>query len=108
MFFHYADSLEALYQKPSVFLLDWNLSCMDWVNRQLGLSIHMNSGMPADEGEVLDLRDRIRPSNFQDPAMGPFPVYPQVFADKIGFQPNLSILDFVLCMGKQALPLISQ
>ena len=50
--------------------------------------------------EILDWRDRILPANYQDPGFGPFPVYTQVFEDRFGFQPNLSILDFVLCSGK--------
>jgi hypothetical protein len=52
------------------------------------------------ESALMDWRNRFLPANFQDPALGPFPVYTQVFEDRYGFQPNLSILDFVLCCGK--------
>jgi hypothetical protein len=48
---------------------------------------------------VKDLRDQIHPGNFQDPALWNFPRYSQVFEDRLGFQPNLSILDLVLCCG---------
>lgn len=52
------------------------------------------------ESALMDWRNRFLPANFQDPDLGPFPVYTQVFEDRFGFQPNLSILDFVLCCGK--------
>ncbi len=55
------------------------------------------------EVEVLDWRNRVVPANFQNIELGPFPVYTQVFEDRFGFQPNLSILDFILCCGKQSL-----
>ena len=55
---------------------------------------------PKPEPVLMDWRNRFLPANFQDPELGPFPVYTQVFADRFGFQPNLSILDFVLCCGK--------
>ncbi len=33
-------------------------------------------------------------------------VYPQVFEDRLGFVPNLSIIDLVMCMGPQAKELL--
>jgi len=53
------------------------------------------------EEEILDWRDKVLPANFQNIELGPFPVYSQVFEERFGFQPNLSILDFILCCGKQ-------
>ena len=52
------------------------------------------------ETVIMDWRNRFLPANFQNPDLGPFPVYTQVFEERFGFQPNLSILDFVLCCGK--------
>ncbi len=55
---------------------------------------------PKPESALIDWRNRFLPVNFQDPKLGPFPVYTQVFEERFGFQPNLSILDFVFCCGK--------
>ncbi|MGL6267705.1 MAG: WbqC family protein, partial [Chitinophagaceae bacterium] len=60
-----------------------------------------NRKMVNREEGILDFRDRVLPANFQNIELGPFPVYTQVFEERFGFQPNLSILDFVLCCGKQ-------
>jgi hypothetical protein len=57
---------------------------------------------------IKDLKDQIRPGNFQDPALGDFPRYSQVFEDRLGFQPNLSILDLVLCCGPAGRDLVSR
>ncbi len=149
-FFHYADSLENLFSQKVIFLVEWNLLCLDWVNQSFGVSMEPmeNSGVTfgnlgdfwkfrgvlesggtfqkwgdfpkvggvlessinkenpefkdfgKGEEEIVDSRDKLLPSNFQTVEFGPFPVYTQVFEERFGFQPNLSILDFVLCCGK--------
>lgn len=63
-------------------------------------------GTPSVVQPVLDLRDRIRPNRFQDPDMGPFPRYPQVFEERWGFQPNLGIVDLLFCCGPGAMALL--
>jgi hypothetical protein len=62
-----------------------------------------NRKMVNGDEEILDCRDKILPANFQNIELGPFPIYNQVFEERFGFQPNLSILDFILCCGKQQL-----
>ena len=153
-FFHYAESLEKLYNQKVEFLVDWNQICLNWVNNALGVEMKLlesggtfgkwgdfwkaggllESGEsfgklgdfwkvgqvlerggeientepipgqrdidPKLESALTDWRNRFLPANFQDPDLGPFTVYTQVFEDRFGFQPNLSILDFVLCCGK--------
>jgi len=50
------------------------------------------------------LPPRSLPKNFQQG--NSFIVYPQVFEDRIGFQPNVSILDILFNMGPAASTLI--
>jgi hypothetical protein len=55
--------------------------------------------------EILDLRQSITPKlqhERPDPAFFPAK-YPQVFEDKHGFLPNLSILDLLFCNGPQGI-----
>lgn len=46
-------------------------------------------------------------NSFRDPAVGATPIkYRQVFEERIGFLPNLSILDLLFCEGKNARTLL--
>ena len=61
------------------------------------------SGQSLQPGEVSDFRDVIRPKHpLPDPDFQPRPYY-QVFAQKHGFLPNLSILDLLLNMGPESI-----
>ena len=54
-------------------------------------------------GGLLDLRSSIRPKHpAEDPDFQPQPYY-QVFREKHGFLPNLSILDLLFNMGPEAI-----
>lgn len=54
-------------------------------------------------GDVIDYRDIIRPKHAPaDPTFTPRPYY-QVFRQRHGFLPNLSILDLLLNMGPEAI-----
>jgi hypothetical protein len=107
-FFHYGDSLELLFRRRETFLADWNQGCFEWLNDAVGVSLSVANDPSEVERGLLDLRDLIRPNNFQDPDLGPFPIYPQVFEEKNGFQPNLSMLDLVLNMGKSTLDILAK
>ena len=107
-FFHYGDSLELLFRRKETFLADWNMASFEWLNDAVGASLSVGNAPDEVESVFWDLRDSIRPNNFQDPDLGPFPTYPQVFEEKIGFQPNLSMLDLVLNMGKSTLDILSK
>ena len=127
----YRDELEALYQRRFDFLLDWNLSCFEWSLRVLGLSIPVSlteryEREYADEN-VTDWRGKILPKNREggqnqgldrsgegrpEGNEGPggeerpedqAPKYRQVFEERIGFIPNLSVLDLLFCEGKEAI-----
>jgi hypothetical protein len=51
--------------------------------------------------QVIDLRNRIMPSTIDQFSAGAI-VYTQVFAQKNGFRPNMSVLDLICCEGKNA------
>lgn len=96
----YRDGLFELFQKRYVFLQELNLEMLDWVKKQLkwqGSISLTDSYIPVYGPEFLDYRDRIKPKFFQ--LVEPVVKYPQVFEDRIGFQPNLSILDLLFCCG---------
>lgn len=102
LFYQYANSLYELYQSPFTHLLKWNLACLQWVDQSLGIStLDRQNESPSHPQPI---KPSCTPRDYSDPMHGPFPRYPQVFSNKLGFLPNLSILDFVLCMGRSGMP----
>lgn len=60
--------------------------------------------------EINDYRGVVHPKSHRatnDPNFHA-PHYPQIFADRIGFQPNLSILDLLFCVGPEAVLYLQQ
>ena len=106
-FEHYRDDLEKLYNRPFCFLVDWNLACFTWmadkmsINTPYSLSEKRVDSSSFDEAEKAeDWRNRLRPSTIGEMET-PIKRYPQVFEDRNGFVPNLSILDYLFCAGNR-------
>jgi hypothetical protein len=102
-FEYYRDGMETLFQKRFVYLIDLDLEILAWVKKQLKLTKSAEptqSYQPQYEETTLDLRDLVKPSQFQE-VINPV-IYQQVFEDRIGFQPNLSIIDLLCCTGPAA------
>lgn len=102
-FEHYGPGLEKLYKKPVESLFEWNLECLIWVCHALKIKVpDVNPSEDHNSNEnMVDGGAFPRPSDFQSDKFKPFPAYTQVFQEKNGFLPNLSILDFVLCAGPE-------
>lgn len=103
-FDYYADDLERLYATPFTFLADLNAAFLHTVLDNLDLhprlTAHRGAYIAAAEP---DLRRIISPKMplSADAAYRSVPYY-QVFADRLGFLPNLSIIDLLCCMGPEA------
>jgi hypothetical protein len=99
----YRDDVNRLLSSKETFLLDKNLAILEWLARILAIPSSWSltdNYLKTYPPEVVDRRDAILPKNFQEqdqPVM-----YTQVFADRIGFQPNLSVLDLLFCTGPAA------
>jgi hypothetical protein len=107
----YKDDLEELYRKRFEFLVDWNLACWHWVTGKLSVFIKTtcteNYREKVEGTGCLDWRNRLLPksihTDFPDPVR-----YRQVFEDRIGFIPHLSILDLLFCEGARSVEVLSQ
>jgi hypothetical protein len=100
-FEYYQESLKAVYHTKPIFLMDFLLITHDWTKKQIkGDWEIINS---AETGSRY--YETWMPKNYHD---YPNPIkYQQVFEDKTGFLPNLSILDLLFnCGGKQAKQLL--
>lgn len=107
-FSFFEPELSRLYRQPVELLNEWNQTCLDWVVTKLGLPIHVDylKYVPGEKGaegdpEVVDWRNKITPKTIQTDF--PDPVrYHQVFEERIGFIPHVSVLDLLFCEGKNA------
>ncbi len=104
-FDYYADDLRPFYEKRFAFLLDFNMQMTAKLCELLDITpnISLSEEYVKDvESGVDDFRDVIRPKHpMPDADFIPKPYY-QVYAQRHGFIPNLSILDLLFNMGNEA------
>lgn len=96
-FEHYEDTLRPLYEAEFTHLVDFNLCALQWVSKQLRIkwTIQETEEYIKDYGpDITDLRDKNIAATL--------PQYYQLFADRIGFVPDLSILDLLFMEGPYA------
>lgn len=94
----YAPGLEELFQKREKFLLDLNLKTTEWAVQRLKLKVDFL----AEKGRGSVAEHRQIAKETVGPTTGDWPVYQQVFSERHGFVPNLSIVDLLLCEGPQS------
>lgn len=99
----YRDAVWGLLEKKETFLLDMNMRILEWIKTTLRITGELSM---TDEyhktysPDTLDLRNTMLPKNHQASATDLR--YTQVFEDRIGFVPNLCILDLLFCCGPGA------
>jgi hypothetical protein len=110
-FEHYAYRLEIFYQKPVDSLFEFNLQLMETLLGILKINpdrmaLLSESGelSATEKNELTDLRNTIHPKqkyHIADPEFQ-FRHYIQAFEEKLGFIPNLSIIDLIFNAGPDA------
>ncbi|OQP62711.1 hypothetical protein A3860_27260 [Niastella vici] len=109
-FSFYEPELAGLYRQPVELLHDWNRICFEWVTGKLGLTLHVDYLECVPDGlagqMVVDWRNKLTPKTLQEDGANPV-IYHQVFEDRIGFIPHLSVLDLLFCEGKNARRILS-
>lgn len=109
-FEHYIDGLAPFYNQRYNFLFDYNFELINFILRDklvwkgvLQLSEAFNTTGDKQDNTAKTFYQT--PSDIQNtdisfPNPGASATYPQVFQEKHGFIPNLSVLDLLFCCGK--------
>lgn len=98
-FFHYAPELEKLLNTHFELLIDFNRAAYSWVAKQVGMSAPVGETagfLPHYPAEYYDFRKERRIPVITNKE------YTQVFGDRTGFVPGLSILDLLFAEGPRA------
>ena len=105
-FEYYADDIETFFRKKYKFLFDFNQQITKTILEILEISVDLN--LTEDFEKVpencLNFREQISPKTHlvdPDPHFAAQP-YTQVFSEKFGFVPDLSILDLLFNEGPSA------
>lgn len=106
-FEHYADELAVFYEHRFEFLFDFNLAILTHVFQKKfgwkGQFVLTEAWVPpAIPVSAADLRQAFSGEQHEWPAWFHPARYAQVFAERTGFIPNLSVLDLLFCCGKHA------
>ena len=110
-FEYYEDDIRPFFEKPYKYLLDFNMETTAKMCELLDIEPQIELSteyIPSDKiaeaygDDAKDFRDVIRPKHpLADEEFAPRPYY-QVFAQKHGFLPNLSILDLLFNEGNES------
>lgn len=100
----YADRFDALYATEPRFLIEWNESCLHIIIKAAKLNFTFTLSeeyckLPANHP---DFRLLIAPSAANAVSNITTQKYMQVFEDRFGFQPGLSVLDLLFCAGPES------
>ena len=107
-FEYYADDFAHFYEEKDGFLMDFNLRLHGVVSELLGLErgVEFLSARDVDAAAVSDLRNIAEPKALASmQGVGELPYY-QVFAQRNGFIPSLSIVDLLFNTGPEGLLLL--
>lgn len=112
-FEHYAPFLQPFYESQTEKLIDFNLKLWQTLCSLLGVNLNWRLSddfvkqVPAG---VIDQRSAMHPNPSKDSILPGYmaPVYHQVFEDRHGFIPDLSILDLLFNEGPNSLAILKQ
>lgn len=107
-FEHYSVELEPFFTNRYEKLIDFNMAGINWIKKQL--KANYKDAFPAAYATYpdadKDLRRTLKPGTEKNTI--PEELYYQVFTERNGFYPNLSVLDLLFSEGPAAVSIIQQ
>ena len=119
----YEAELIPFYEKKFTHLLEFNSGLEKKIIELIGLEINLNftSSYVAEPNKSIDYREFFHPKKdftqsvkgiskkfSLNPSLFNFNPYPQVFGNKFGFLPNLSIIDLLFNLGPQCITYLKE
>ena len=106
-FEYYADDFIRFYEKRWTFLWDYNLELVTLITQLIGLEkgLEATTSYIDKRDDVKDLRNTIHPK--MEIITKSIPYY-QVFREKHGFLPDLSVIDLVFNMGNESILILQK
>ncbi len=103
-FIHYIDEIEATVMKNYDRLVDLQLATIDLGMKWLGLTteVHVSEHYIERLDGLIDLRSSLHPKKALPAEVATASMYPQVFADRNGFVPRMSVIDLVCNCGPES------
>ena len=103
-FEYYEDDLRPFYEKEWQFLFDFNNEIQLKIIELLDINTNIcfTTDYKHEYTDAIDLRNSISPRQQQNNSDFEAKPYYQVFDQKFGFLPNLSIIDLLFNMGNEA------
>ncbi len=108
-FAYYADYFRPFYEKKYTYLLDLNMELHNVVMSLLHNTVPTDNKLSPPRGSWRGLTDTWSgDKNLDRYFIGTTVPYHQIFADKHGFQENLSIVDLLFNLGTEALDYVQR
>ena len=102
-FEYYEEDFAPFYEKKYEFLFDFNESLRETICSLIGLDAQIIPTTEYEPEVMNDYREIIRPKHEGKDIMFSPARYYQVFQEKFGFEPNLSIVDLLFNMGPESI-----
>ncbi|MEE9460928.1 MAG: WbqC family protein [Bacteroidales bacterium] len=108
----YMDEFSPFYEQRFEFLLDFNAALLELILQSLEINYtlrYSSEFMDVSARDCADYREAIHPKRdlSSDPLFTPV-TYRQVFAERLGFRANLSIIDLLFNEGPNARSVLEQ
>ena len=111
-FEYYKDDFRPFYEKEFDFLVDYNEQLCQLICQLIDIDTSLQrteSYIAEPSNTIIDLRDAIHPKKevMNEASFAIVPYY-QVFQERLGFLPNLSIIDLLFNMGPESILVLQQ
>ena len=110
-FEYYVDDFQPLFEEQDTYLFEHNLKILQTIFFVLDISPTIEFSetyLTKTTPDICDFRNKINPKTINsiiDTSYQNIP-YQQVFAEKNGYLPNLSILDLIFCKGPETISIL--